>query len=233
MDRRAGRIADMSNSSFWIAVGLVGQILFTSRFLVQWIASERARRSLVPAAFWWLSLGGGATLLVTPAGESVLIDCGSRCRDARDAKRIAAAAQTLKLTAIDHHGLRQSNNPLLSAAIDPTVAIMLNGAYKGAHPDVHAALKTAPHLKAVYQLHKNLGRPAANPPSAYIANLAQQCDGIPIRVTVDGKLALKQNVRPSASAALRSYERRRDWGLIYVAEIQLCLAEGGMDNGGI
>lgn len=63
MDRRAGRIADMSNSSFWIAVGLVGQILFTSRFLVQWIASERARRSLVPAAFWWLSLGGGATLL--------------------------------------------------------------------------------------------------------------------------------------------------------------------------
>ncbi len=51
----------MSNSSFWIAVGLVGQILFTSRFLVQWIASERARRSLVPAAFWWLSLGGGAT----------------------------------------------------------------------------------------------------------------------------------------------------------------------------
>lgn len=53
----------MSNSSFWIAVGLVGQILFTSRFLVQWIASERARRSLVPAAFWWLSLGGGATLL--------------------------------------------------------------------------------------------------------------------------------------------------------------------------
>lgn len=63
MDRRAGQIADMSNSSFWIAVGLVGQILFTSRFLVQWIASERARRSLVPAAFWWLSLGGGATLL--------------------------------------------------------------------------------------------------------------------------------------------------------------------------
>ena len=53
----------MSNSSFWIAVGLVGQILFTSRFLVQWIASERARRSLVPAAFWWLSLGGGAILL--------------------------------------------------------------------------------------------------------------------------------------------------------------------------
>lgn len=53
----------MQQSSLWIAVGLIGQILFTSRFLVQWVASERARRSLVPDVFWQLSLAGGAALL--------------------------------------------------------------------------------------------------------------------------------------------------------------------------
>lgn len=52
----------MQHSSLWIAVGLIGQVLFTSRFLVQWIASERARRSLVPEIFWHLSLAGGAAL---------------------------------------------------------------------------------------------------------------------------------------------------------------------------
>lgn len=53
----------MPHFSFWIAIGFIGQILFTSRFIVQWIASERASRSLVPDAFWWLSLAGGGTLL--------------------------------------------------------------------------------------------------------------------------------------------------------------------------
>ncbi len=48
----------------WLAVGFVGQALFSARFLVQWIASERARRSVVPLAFWLLSLGGGLTLLI-------------------------------------------------------------------------------------------------------------------------------------------------------------------------
>jgi lipid-A-disaccharide synthase-like uncharacterized protein len=47
----------------WLAVGFLGQLLFTSRFLVQWIASERRRQSVVPTAFWWLSLGGAALLL--------------------------------------------------------------------------------------------------------------------------------------------------------------------------
>ena len=53
----------MPQFSFWIAIGFFGQVLFTSRFLVQWIASERSGRSTVPTAFWWLSLGGGAALL--------------------------------------------------------------------------------------------------------------------------------------------------------------------------
>ncbi|MCL5775876.1 lipid-A-disaccharide synthase N-terminal domain-containing protein [Limibaculum sp. FT325] len=47
----------------WILVGLGGQALFMMRFLIQWIASEKARRSVVPVAFWWFSIGGAAILL--------------------------------------------------------------------------------------------------------------------------------------------------------------------------
>ena len=53
----------MNEEQIWLVVGLLGQALFSARFLVQWIASERARRSVIPLAFWTLSLGGGATLL--------------------------------------------------------------------------------------------------------------------------------------------------------------------------
>jgi lipid-A-disaccharide synthase-like uncharacterized protein len=47
----------------WVAVGLLGQGLFAGRMVVQWIASERRRRSIVPASFWWMSLVGAAMLL--------------------------------------------------------------------------------------------------------------------------------------------------------------------------
>ena len=47
----------------WVAFGLVGQLMFSARFLVQWLASERARRSIIPTAFWYFSLAGGLTLL--------------------------------------------------------------------------------------------------------------------------------------------------------------------------
>ena len=43
----------------WLAFGLVAQLLFAARFLVQWIASERAGKSVVPMAFWFFSIGGG------------------------------------------------------------------------------------------------------------------------------------------------------------------------------
>ena len=49
---------------FWIAFGFAGQALFSMRFLVQWIASERSRRSVVPVVFWYFSLAGGVTLLI-------------------------------------------------------------------------------------------------------------------------------------------------------------------------
>jgi lipid-A-disaccharide synthase-like uncharacterized protein len=53
----------MSSFAFWLTVGFLGQGLFTARFLVQWLASEKERAVVVPPAFWWLSLAGGAALL--------------------------------------------------------------------------------------------------------------------------------------------------------------------------
>ena len=47
----------------WIMVGFIGQMMFSGRFLVQWVASERLKRSVVPRAFWYFSVGGGLTLL--------------------------------------------------------------------------------------------------------------------------------------------------------------------------
>ena len=47
----------------WLAIGFAGQALFFMRFFVQWIASERAGKSVVPIAFWFFSLGGASILL--------------------------------------------------------------------------------------------------------------------------------------------------------------------------
>jgi lipid-A-disaccharide synthase-like uncharacterized protein len=48
---------------FGILIGYFAQLLFAMRFVVQWIASERAGRSVVPTAFWFFSIGGGVMLL--------------------------------------------------------------------------------------------------------------------------------------------------------------------------
>ena len=48
---------------WWIVLGFAAQALFSARFFVQWIASERAGRSVVPTAFWVFSIGGGFMLL--------------------------------------------------------------------------------------------------------------------------------------------------------------------------
>ena len=53
----------MEQNVIWLAVGFLGQALFSARFLVQWLSSERQKRSVVPLAFWYFSVAGGATLL--------------------------------------------------------------------------------------------------------------------------------------------------------------------------
>jgi lipid-A-disaccharide synthase-like uncharacterized protein len=54
----------MSGEYFWLTVGFLGQAFFSMRFLVQWIASEKRRESVIPVSFWFFSIGGGFTLLV-------------------------------------------------------------------------------------------------------------------------------------------------------------------------
>ncbi|MBB5015764.1 lipid-A-disaccharide synthase N-terminal domain-containing protein [Rehaibacterium terrae] len=53
----------MKDATVWIMIGFLGQALFSARFIIQWLASERARRSIVPKAFWYFSLAGSAVLL--------------------------------------------------------------------------------------------------------------------------------------------------------------------------
>ncbi len=50
--------------TFWVVFGFVGQILFFFRFFYQWLASEAAKRSVVPEAFWYFSVAGGLVLFI-------------------------------------------------------------------------------------------------------------------------------------------------------------------------
>jgi lipid-A-disaccharide synthase-like uncharacterized protein len=49
---------------WWVLLGFVAQAFFTMRFLVQWLASEKVGKSVIPLAFWWFSIGGGLLLFV-------------------------------------------------------------------------------------------------------------------------------------------------------------------------
>ncbi len=50
----------------WVIFGFIDQAMFTMRFIVQWIASERRKESVMPVAFWYFSLGKGLILLAYP-----------------------------------------------------------------------------------------------------------------------------------------------------------------------
>ncbi len=52
-----------ATDTLWLVVGLLGQLMFTARFIVQWFASEKAGRSVVPVAFWYFSIFGGLIVL--------------------------------------------------------------------------------------------------------------------------------------------------------------------------
>ena len=55
--------AGSTGDAVWLLVGLLGQLAFTARFIVQWVASERAKASVMPVAFWYLSIIGGLVVL--------------------------------------------------------------------------------------------------------------------------------------------------------------------------
>jgi lipid-A-disaccharide synthase-like uncharacterized protein len=53
----------MDEDDWWLLVGLGGQALFMGRFVLQWLSSERQRRSVIPVSFWYLSILGALVLL--------------------------------------------------------------------------------------------------------------------------------------------------------------------------
>lgn len=54
----------MNIDFLWLTIGLIGQGIFSARFLIQWLVSEKKKKSVIPVAFWYLSLVGGITLLL-------------------------------------------------------------------------------------------------------------------------------------------------------------------------
>ena len=53
----------MDTTTVWLVIGFLGQSLFSARFIVQWLVSEKRRKSVTPVAFWYFSLAGGVILL--------------------------------------------------------------------------------------------------------------------------------------------------------------------------
>lgn len=54
----------MDKETTWLIIGFLGQALFSARFLIQWLASERAKQSVMPVLFWYFSIFGGTTLFM-------------------------------------------------------------------------------------------------------------------------------------------------------------------------
>jgi lipid-A-disaccharide synthase-like uncharacterized protein len=64
IQERIAFYAGQPKETLWLAFGLLGQLIFASRFLVQWLVSERRGRSTMPVAFWYLSLAGSLITIV-------------------------------------------------------------------------------------------------------------------------------------------------------------------------
>jgi hypothetical protein len=84
----------------------------------------------------------------------------------------------------NHHGLDQSNNPVLLRSLAPSVVVFGNGPRKGPGPATVAAVRSLPSLKAVYQLHRGFVDAAANTAPAQIANAAVDCEGAFVKISV-------------------------------------------------
>jgi competence protein ComEC len=92
---------------------------------------------------------------------------------------------TVDVYQVTHHGLDQSNNPLVVQALQPTVSVMSNGTAKGCGAETFATLKSTPSIKAMYQIHRNLREDSQNNTAPeFIANLEKNCQAIPIKMTV-------------------------------------------------
>lgn len=102
---------------------------------------------------------------------------------------------------VSHHGFEQSSSPALVDAIQPTIAIMDNGANKGGSKKTVATLRQIPGLKALWQLHYSEESGEGNAPEKFIANPQGPDGGHDIELTVspDGALAVR-NTRTNETA---------------------------------
>lgn len=116
----------------------------------------------------------------------------------------------------NHHGLENSNNPLLIQSLAPTVVVMNNGPKKGGQPGSFAAIRSAKTVQALYQVHKSYNVPAEeNAPHAHIANHdnltgaeAAKCPAnvVTMSVAADGK---SYTVRVPSSGHARTFATKK------------------------
>ena len=109
---------------------------------------------------------------------------------------------------VTHHGLSQSNNPALLKAVEPTVAIVNNGAKKGGDAATFRWLKETASIKDVWQVHRNVGTKAEdNAPAELVANDDEKCQGnaLLLKVAPGGKSYVVEN---PAKGTKRGYESK-------------------------
>jgi beta-lactamase superfamily II metal-dependent hydrolase len=107
-----------------------------------------------------------------------------------------------------HHGLDQSNNPVLVKTLEPTVVVVNNGPKKGGEPGSFATFSATPSVKAIYQLHKNVREGAVNMAPERIANVAESCAGEHVRLSVEPS-GQEYAVSVPATRSKKSYKTKR------------------------
>jgi lipid-A-disaccharide synthase-like uncharacterized protein len=91
--------------TFWLSVGFIGQGLFSGRFLVQWWYSEKAKKSVIPLAFWYFSVAGGIILLAYAiARQDPVFICGQ-------AAGLVVYARNLWLIHAERHRITSGETP--------------------------------------------------------------------------------------------------------------------------